>query len=82
MKIRVIKKSYDDVMDIKIPKPRKPKKVNIFWRTLLYLVSIPTLIKFHYELKKVDMERLGKNGNSTSCRNVVIGEFFRTERTC
>ena len=60
MKIRVIKKSYDDVMDIKVPKPRKPKKVNIFWRTLLYLVSIPTLIRFNYELKKVDMEKLGK----------------------
>lgn len=60
MKIKVIEKSYEDVLDIKMEKPVKPKKVNALWRTLLYLVSKPTLIKFHYKLKKVDMERLGK----------------------
>ena len=60
MKIKVIKKSYADVLKIKLEKPAKPKKVNIFWRTLLYLVSKPTLIKFNYELKKVGMDKLSK----------------------
>lgn len=60
MKIKVVKKSYEDVLAIKPRKPQKPKRVNILWRTLLYLVSKPTLVKFHYKLKKVDMDKLGK----------------------
>ncbi len=60
MKIKVIEKSYEDVLNIKKEKLIKPKKVNIFWRTLLYLVSMPTLIKFHYKFKKVGMDKLGK----------------------
>lgn len=60
MKIKVVKKSYEDVLAIKPRKPQKPKRVNILWRTLLYLVSKPTLVKFNYKLKKVDMDKLGK----------------------
>ncbi len=49
---------YDDIMKMPVPKHRNPKKPNIFWRTLTYLVSIPDLIKTGYKFKKVGMERL------------------------
>ena len=56
MKIKVTKLSYDEVL-LKKAKPLiKPKKPNIFFRTLLKLVSLPDLwaTKFKYgkELKK------------------------------
>ncbi len=60
MKIKVVKKSYDEVLSIPRDKAFKPKKLNLFWGTVLYLVSMPTLLKFHYQLKKVGMEKLGK----------------------
>ncbi len=60
MKIKVIDKSYEDVLKIEREKPRKPKKVSLLWRILLYLVSKPTLIKFHYKLRKVGMDKLSK----------------------
>ena len=56
MKIKVTKLSYDEVL-LKKAKPLiKPKKPNIFFRTLLKLVSLPdiwaTKFKYGKELKK------------------------------
>ena len=60
MKVKVIKKSYTDVMAMKRPKHKRPIKPSILFRTLMRLVSIPDLIKTGFRLEKVGMERLGK----------------------
>ncbi len=60
MKIKTIPKSYDEVMAIKPPKHRKPKKTNIFWQTLTKLISQPTLISSHFTHNEIGMERLVK----------------------
>ena len=60
MKIKVIDKTYEEVLAIPQMKAYAPKRVNIFWRTLMYLLSKPTMNKFDYSLTKVGMEKLGK----------------------
>ena len=62
MKITVTRnKTYAEIMAMPKPKKEKPKKSNIFWRTLLKLVSLPAMIKTGFTCKKVGMEKLGKN---------------------
>ena len=61
MKIKVLDKSYDEVMAIKPPKRHKPHKTNIFWQTLTKLISQPSLISSHFTHSETGMERLGKN---------------------
>ena len=61
MKIKVLEKSYDEVMALKPQKHRKPKKTNIFWQTLTKIISQPALISSHFTYSKTGMERLGKN---------------------
>ena len=60
MKIKVTEKSYQEVMALPKRKHQKPIRPNIFWRTLLKVVSAPALIKTGFKVKKVGMERLGK----------------------
>ena len=61
MKITVTEnKTYAEIMAMPKPKHEKPKKPNIFWRTLLKLVSLPSMIKTGFKCKKVGMEKLGK----------------------
>ena len=38
MKIKMLEKSYDEVMALKTPKYFKPKKTNLFWQTLLKII--------------------------------------------
>lgn len=61
MKIKVIEKSYDEVMAQPREKHKKPHKPDIFFRTLMKLVSLPDMWKTHYHNEKIEMERLGKN---------------------
>ena len=61
MKTTVNEKSYAEVMALPKRKHQKPIRPNIFWRTLLKLVSAPALIKTGFTCKKVGMEKLGKN---------------------
>ena len=42
------------------PKHKKPKRPNMFFRTLLMALSVPTLWKNDFTLEKEGMERLGK----------------------
>ena len=58
MKIKVIEKSYAEVMQLERPKHRKPIKPNIFFRTLLKLVSLPDLMATHFSYEKIGMEKL------------------------
>ena len=61
MKIKTIEKSYEEVIALPPKKQPKPKKPNIFFRTLLKLVSLPDLIATRFTLNKIGMEKLKKN---------------------
>lgn len=60
MKIKIIDKSYNDVVSIPKKKNKKPLRPNLFFRTLMRLVSIPDLKKTKFSLERVGMEKLGK----------------------
>ncbi len=60
MKIKVIKKSYTELKDSKSPKSYNPIKPNIFFRTLMKVISQPDLISAKFKYTKVGMEKLGK----------------------
>ena len=61
MKIKVIDKSYDEVLNIRREKHKRPKKPNMFFRTLMRVVAAPDLHKTHFKEEKVGMEKLGKH---------------------
>ena len=61
MKIKLIEKTYDEVMALPKQKHKKPHKPDIFFRTLMRLVSIPDLKKTNFSFERVGMEKLGKN---------------------
>ncbi len=60
MKTNIIEKSYAEVMAMPKRQQYKPIKPNIFWRTLLKLVSLPSLLRTDFKCEKIGMERLGK----------------------
>lgn len=60
MKIKVINKSYDEVMAIKRQKHKRPQKPNMFFRTLMRVVAAPDLSKTHFKAEKIGMDRLKK----------------------
>ena len=63
MKIKLIEKSYADVIREhreKKKKHQKPIRPNMFFRTLLKLVSLPDLIATKFKCERIGMERLGK----------------------
>ena len=60
MKTKVTETNYEQVMALPKRPHKKPVKPNIFWRTLLKIVSAPALIKTGFKVKKVGMEKLGK----------------------
>ena len=60
MKIKILDKSYDEVMAIEPKKHSKPKKTNIFWQTLTKLISKSALLSSHFTHKEVGMEKLCK----------------------
>lgn len=59
MKIKVIEKSYDEIMAMKKLKHKRPIKPSLFFRTLLKLVSVPDLKATHFHHSKIGMEKLG-----------------------
>lgn len=61
MKIKKKDLPYDVVAAMPAPAHEKPKKPNILFRTLLYIVSIPDLLATRFTCHRVGMERLGKN---------------------
>jgi hypothetical protein len=69
MKIKVVKKDYEEVL--KIPRQRhiKPRKPSILFRTLLKLVSYPDLKKTNFKCEKIGMEKLGKKENALYLMN-------------
>ena len=69
MKIKVVKKDYEEVMNIKRPRHVKPRKPNIFFRTLLKLVSLPDLKKVNFTCERIGMEKLGRKQNALFLMN-------------
>lgn len=61
MKIKVIDKKYEDVMELGREKHKRPQKPNMFFRTLMRVVAAPDLHKTHFKAEKVGMEKLGKH---------------------
>jgi 1-acyl-sn-glycerol-3-phosphate acyltransferase len=61
MKIKVIEKSYDEIMAMKRQKHKRPIKPSLFFRTLLKLVSVPDLKATHFHHSKIGMEKLGSD---------------------
>ena len=60
MNVKNSQKSYSEVVAMERPKHKKPKKPNIFFRTLLKIVSLPELIFTHFKCRKVRKDKLGK----------------------
>lgn len=60
MKVKTKAKTYDEVMAIVRPKHKKPKRPNMFFRTLLKLVSLPDLWATRFSCQRIGMEKLGK----------------------
>lgn len=61
MKISYKEKSIEEVLSIPKRKHKRPKRPDIFFRTLMKVVAFPDLMKTHFKCEKVSMERLGKN---------------------
>ncbi len=61
MKIKNIQTDFDKLEEMELPKHKKPKKPNIFFRTLLKAVCAPELVATGFKCRKVGMERLGKD---------------------
>lgn len=60
MKIKVVDKSYAEVMALPVPKHKKPKRMDWFFRTLIKVLSAVNLKRNHIQYNEVGMERLGK----------------------
>lgn len=58
MKIKLIEKSYDEVMALPKGKHITPHKPDIFFRTLMKLVALPDMIKTGFKSEKIGMEKL------------------------
>lgn len=61
MQVKNSVKDYDIVINMKRPKRRKPKCPNLFFRTLLKVVSAPDLAATKFKVEKTGMERLPKD---------------------
>ena len=60
MKIKMIEKTYDEVIALPKAKHKNPHRPDIFFRTLMRLVSIPDLKKTHFSFERRGMEKLAK----------------------
>ncbi len=81
MRTKVKKMPLDEVLASKKEKHVAPKKPNIFWRTLLKILSSVDLKKTNFRLEKSGMEKLGKKEpciilmNHTSFIDLKIAEY-------
>ncbi len=60
MKLKTIKKSYEEVIALPKKKHKKPIRPNMFFRTLMKTVAQPDLWATHFTYNKIGMEKLGK----------------------
>jgi len=60
MKIKIVEKSYSDVMALPQPKHKKPIIMGHFWRVLIKLLSHTNLAKYKIKYTEYGMEKLSK----------------------
>ncbi len=60
MKIKVLEKTYADVMALPTPEHKKPKRMDPFFRTLIKCLAASNLKKYHVTYNEKGMEALGK----------------------
>ena len=60
MKIKIKRKTYQEVAAMERPKHKKPMKQSFPFRLLLRVASMPDLWATHFKVTRVGMERLGK----------------------
>lgn len=60
MKIKVVDKSYSEVMALPVPKHEKPRRMGMFWRVLIKALSATNLHRYHVKYNEAGMERLDK----------------------
>lgn len=60
MKIKTRELSYEEVLKLKPRGAIKTKKPNIFFRTLLKIISLPDLLAVNFKVKRIGMEKLNK----------------------
>ena len=60
MKIKTKKMAYEKVMALPRPAHRKPIRTNLFWQTLIQVLSLPTLKKTRFSYETHGMEKIDK----------------------
>ena len=60
MKIKTEKSTYREVMARERNERKKPVRPNILFRSLIYILSQPSMRKTHFSVRKKGMEKLGK----------------------
>jgi len=61
MKINVKNKDFDEVMAMKRPSHKLPRKVGLFWRVLIRFLTVFGMWGIRFDVKKERMELLGKD---------------------
>lgn len=61
MKIKVVEKSYEEVMALPVPAHRKPRKMGWFFRILIKLLSSMNLMRNHIQYREHGMDKLKKD---------------------
>ena len=69
MKIKIIDKSYEEVMSLPRQKHKKPLRPSLFFRTLMKVVSAPDLMQTHFKSERIGMEKLGKKESALFLMN-------------
>ena len=73
MKIKIINKSYSEVMALDTPKHQKPKKINLFFRTLVKILSAVNLRKYNIKYIEHGMDEIKKD---TACLYLMNHSSF------
>ena len=60
MKIKITELGFEQMQNLKPKKLKAPKKPNIFFRTLLKIVSLPDLLFLKKKINRIGMEKLSK----------------------
>ena len=60
MKIKTKTMDYEKVMALPRPVHKKPMRTNLFWQTLIQILSLPTLKKTNFSYTTHGMEKIGK----------------------
>ena len=60
MKIKTIESTYEKVTALPRPKKQKPKRPNLFFRTLIRVLSFFAMASVRFKAEKEDLKKAGK----------------------